>query len=49
VGVHGEGEVAQAMYTHESKCKNDKIKEKKETITQCDVQKKKGRKASYIF
>jgi hypothetical protein len=29
VGVGGRGEVAQIMYAHVSKCKNDKIKFKK--------------------
>jgi hypothetical protein len=29
----GEGEVAQTMYIHISKCKNDKIKERKKEIT----------------
>jgi hypothetical protein len=28
-GGQGEGEVAQTMYTYVSKCKNDKIKERK--------------------
>jgi hypothetical protein len=30
-GVGGRGEVAQTMYTHVSKCKNDKIKERRKT------------------
>jgi hypothetical protein len=28
----GEGEVAQTMYTHVSKCKNDKIKKNKKVV-----------------
>jgi hypothetical protein len=31
--VSGEGEVAQIMYIHVSKCKNDKIKTKKRIIS----------------
>jgi hypothetical protein len=27
------GEVAQTMYTHVSKCKNDKIKERRKNLT----------------
>jgi hypothetical protein len=35
-GAEGVGEVAQTMYTHVSKCKNDKIKERKKK--QLDLQ-----------